>query len=250
MKGKVQIKTPKEIAIMAKGGKKLGLIKQTIKEKVKVGVSAAEIEKLANSLIKKSGGKASFKMVPGYSWATCINVNQGIVHGIPHKNIVFQDKDLVSVDLGLYYQGFHTDTSFTVLIGKDEEEQKFLAVGKKALKKAIKEARVGQQVTGVSRAMQRVVEAAGYSTIKNLVGHGIGRNLHEYPPVPCFVSSDQKRVSLVEGMALAIEVIYAAGGDEVVVGDDGWTVSTKDGKMAGLFEETVSLGARGPVVLT
>ena len=137
-KGQIQFKTNKEIKIMAEGGKRLGGIKKELARAIDEGVNAFDIEKLANGLITKASGKPSFKMVAGYSWATCINVNQGVVHGIPRKEIIFKKGDFVSVDVGLFYRGFHTDTSFTVGVEVGGEGKRFLDVGRKALKKAVK----------------------------------------------------------------------------------------------------------------
>ena len=136
----IKIKTADEIKIMAEGGVRLGRVKNALKEAVKAGVSASEIESLANDLLKKEVVEASFKKVPGYSWATCINVNKGLVHGIPSLEVIFKKGDLVSVDLGAYFRGFHTDTSFSVVVEGGEANSKFLNIGKDALARAIKQA--------------------------------------------------------------------------------------------------------------
>ncbi len=236
---------------MFEGGRKLARIKSKLIERVKEGVNAFEIEDLATKLIKKTGAKPSFQMVPGYSWSTCINVNDGLVHGVPKKEIVFQEGDLVSIDVGLFYRGFHSDTSTSVLIGKDEQKSRFLLVGKKALSRAIKAMQIGNRLMDISAAIENTLREADYRPIKSLVGHGVGRELHQYPPIPCFLSgSKAELIELREGYVFAIEVMYSQGTEDVRIDDDGWTVRTKDGKMCALFEETVALTSHGPTILT
>jgi len=247
----INIKTKQEIEIMAEAGKRLHRVREELKKAVKLGVNALEIEELAVKLIEEQNGECSFKKVPGYKWATCINMNDGVVHGIPKKEMVFQDGDIVSVDVGLFFDGFHSDTSFSKLIGKDTKKQKFLEIGQKSLNAAIKQAKAGRKVEDISRAMEKVLVGNGLQPIESLTGHGIGRDLHESPLVPCFVSgSADERVSLKEGMVLAIEVMYTQGKPGIRLDRDGWTLRTKDGKLSALFEETVVVTNKGPVILT
>jgi methionyl aminopeptidase len=216
---------------------------------VKPGVTGLDLENLAMKLIKQAGAEASFAKVPGYKWATCININDVVVHGIP--NITkFKDGDCVGIDVGLFYKGFHTDTSTSVMVGNHTSN--FLNIGKKALKLAIAQAKIGKRVADISKAMQTNVEKAGYSAIRALTGHGIGKNLHEQPYIPCFeMGKYSDSPKLVEGMIIAIEIIYNAGTSDVVYkNDDGWTIATADGKISGLFEETVAITNDGPVILT
>jgi methionyl aminopeptidase len=248
---KIKIKRPEEIKKMMEGGRKIGSIKAKLMAAIKEGVNAEEINSLAEKFIGKAGGKPSFKMVPGYSWATCINVNDGVVHGIPKKDVVFKKGDIVSVDIGMFYQGFHTDTSFSIGIEPDQKTQRFLSVGRKALENAIGETVAGNRVFDISKAIQSSIEPKGDSVIKALVGHGIGRDLHEGPQVPCFVKGKRdKSPKIPEGAVLAIEVMYAMGGSDLVLSDDGWTISTRDGKISALFEETVAVTVNGPLILT
>src|SRR3989304_2115452 len=248
---KIFVKSASDIEIMKEGGKKLGRVKKGLLKAVKVGVRASEIEELAQKLIKEEGAKPSFAMVPGYSWATCINVNEGLVHGIPKAEIVFKEKDVVSVDVGLFYKGFHTDTSFSVGLGVDETAKKFLKTGKGALEKAIDEAKAGNRVYDISQAIEDTIKAEGYSPIKALVGHGVGRELHEGPQIPCFtLGKRQESPEIAPGMVLAIEVMYAQGSPEVEIASDGWTISMRDGKIAALYEETVAINSHGHFVLT
>lgn len=248
---KFYTKSKDEIEIMAEGGQKLARIKKTLFEKTTEGVSAWDIEKLAVKLIKEEGAEASFKKVPGYSWATCVNINAGLVHGIPNKEIVFKKGDVVSVDLGLYFKGFHTDCSFSKGIDVNSQTAKFLDVGREALKKAIDKVRVGKRVYDISEAIEKTVVSAGYNPIRALVGHGVGRKLHEDPQVPCFLpGTKEESMEIAEGATLAIEVMYALGSPDLVQGADGWTITTCDGKISALFEETVAVVAGRPKVLT
>jgi methionyl aminopeptidase len=245
------VKTPSEMKIMKEGGKRLGEVKKALIQKTKEGVNAVEIEKLACTLIKKQGGIPSFKTVPGYSWATCVNINEGIVHGIPKKTIIFKKGDVVSIDLGIFYKGFHNDTSFSVAISPTKEIKRFLEVGEKALEAAIDQAVPGNRIYDISKAMEDVLEKNNLQPIEALVGHGIGRNLHEQPQIPCFTKDRREKTLIIpEGATFAIEVMYTLGLPEIQVEEDGWTIRVKDGKISGLFEETVAISSNGPIVLT
>lgn len=247
----IYLKGDSEIKIMAEGGKKLARIKNKLRRATKEGVKASEIESLAQDLIQKEGAVPSFAMVPGYSWATCINVNSGLVHGIPKESIVFKKGDVVSVDVGIYYKGFHTDTSFTVGIGVTPEVRKFLDCGQLALRRAIAKVKAGARIFDISEAIEDTVKAQGYRPIKALVGHGVGKSLHEGPQIPCFTAGKkEKSPIIVPGMVLAIEVMYAQGSPEVEIGSDGWTISMRDDKISALYEETVAINRHGPFVLT
>lgn len=230
----------------------LGEIRDKVAMAVKPGVSSGELEKLANDLIEKTPGKASFKMVEGYRHATCISINDVVVHGIPGEEII-NEGDIVGIDVGLYYKGFHTDTAVTVGAGKIGTDIKtFLETGRRALKQAILQVKPGKTIWDVSKAMQEVVEGSGYSVVTALTGHGVGRNLHEEPAIPCLtIGQSRNSVKILEGMVLAIEVMYNMGKPDVCYkNEDGWTISTVDGKISGLFEHTVAVTRNGAVVLT
>lgn len=253
---KFELKTEKEIEIMKIGGQKLAVIRDTLADCVKPGMTALQIDKLADDLINKSGGKASFKMVPGYRHATCININEEVVHAIPTERLILKN-DVVGIDVGLYYEGFHTDTAITVRASSgphilNPRIDKFLNAGKKAVRDAIKMVKAGNKISDLSAAMQKAIETPGYSVVRVLTGHGVGRNLHEEPAIPCFVSGSlESNRKLETGMVLAIEIMYNEGSGEIVYkNSDGWTLISADGKISGLFEDTVAITARGPVVLT
>ena len=249
---KITLKTDAEIAIMARAGKLLAHVRDETVKKIKPGMTTLEVDQIATKLIKEAGAEPSFSKVPGYHHATCVNINDVVVHGVPSSQVI-KAGDLVSLDVGLYLEGFHSDTSVSLVAGKATPmQEKFLKVGREAVTNAIKEVRVGKRIRDLSWAMQSTVEAAGFSVVTALTGHGIGHNLHEEPAIPCFVAQKAKYTpEIVPGMVIAIEIMYAAGGSEVVYkNDDGWTIATADGRIAGLFEQTVAVTKAGPLILT
>lgn len=251
MDSDITIKTSEELKIMEEAGKKLSAVKHALEKMIDIGVSAYDLEKTACDLIEKSGSRPSFKMVPGYSWATCVNVNSGLVHGIPHKSIIFKKGDVVSVDLGLFYKGFHTDTSITVAIEPDDKIKSFLMSGKKAFENAVSRVKPGARIGDISEAIEDTLTLFNLTPIRDLVGHGIGRNLHEEPAIPCFVSGNGSKTALIEpGMAIAIEVMYTMGDYPIKYEKDGWTISMADGKISGLFEDTVIVTQKGSKIIT
>jgi methionyl aminopeptidase len=253
----IPIKNQQQIEKMREGGKILAQILAEVKKAARVGVKTGDLDKLAESLINKSGGKPSFQMVPGYHWATCMCVNEVVVHGIP-DGYKLQIGDILGIDIGIFYQRFHTDMAETVSIvnegsqDKSEETDQFLAVGKKAFSQAFSQAKVGNRVGHISEAIGQIIKEAGFSPVEALVGHGVGRELHEPPPIPCLLKGDIKDTpELVSGMTLAVEVIYNQESPEVVYrNDDGWTIQTKDGKLSGLYENTIAILEDGPEILT
>ncbi len=216
------------------------------------GVELLELEKVADDEISSLGGEPAFRRVTGYDFSTCLNVNEGVVHGLP-TNRKLAEGDLLSVDLGTYYRGFNTDSSWTVYVGDSkkasQEKIRFLEAGEQALKAAIDQAHVGKRVGDISIAMQKVLEEFGYNPVDSLVGHGIGRELHEDPQVPCKVTHGYG-ARLKAGMTLAIEAIYTKGSINLQVAEDEWTIVTDDGSLSGLFEHTVVVTKKGPIILT
>lgn len=235
---------------MTEGGKRIGAIKAKIMEAVKAGVTPLEIDKLCEDLIIKGGDRPNFKMEPGYHHTTCININAGIVHGIPNKT-PFMPGDVVKVDMGLYHEGFHLDTAFTLQIPPlDNKITEFLKVGQLAQKRAIAAAVPGNSIYDISEAIQNTVESAGYKVIRDLTGHGVGKELHMEPYIPCFKDRSSKKHIIHPNQTLAIEIMYALGDYHLVEDPDGWTLSTQDGSVTGMFEETVYISEEGPLTLT
>lgn len=221
---------------------------------IKIGVTELEVDKIATEEIYKLGGDLSYKTVPGYKFATCITVNDEVVHGVPTDR-KFISGDLVSVDLAVVYRGWHTDCAWSVLVSGQgtgdsgqSEKAKFLKTGEDTLWLGIAQAVDGNRVGDISHAIQTRVEKAGYSVVRSLVGHGVGRSLHEKPEIPGFGTAGSGMV-LKSGTSLAIEVIYTKGLPGVVLGQDNWTYHTADKSWGGLFEMTVIVGKK-PEVLT
>ena len=246
-------KNQAQIKVMQKGGKRLSWVLSQVLREIKPQVALWQLDRLAENLIKKQGGQPSFKMVHGYHWATCININEGIVHGIPNEYRL-KENDFVSIDIGMFYQGFHLDMAQTVKVQASKQKLikgNFLKTGEKALKKAISMAKAGNRVGHISQAMEKEIKKAGFSPIEALTGHGVGEKLHEEPQIPCFLAEKLEKTPLLEnGMTLAVEVIYTQGKPDVVLAHDGWTIKTADGKLSGLFEETIVVNQNQPLVLT
>lgn len=216
---------------------------------VKQGVRTIELDKIAQQEIERLGAAPSFTTVEGYRWATCITVNEEVVHGIPSEREL-KEGDIVSIDTGAVYQGYHSDVATTVPVGKvTREVQKFLDVGAKTLVSAISQTKIDNRIGDISETIQAMIEGAGYSIVKSLTGHGVGRQLHEEPLVPGF-GKRGTGPKIKEGMTLAIEAIYAQKSGDVFLKKDGWTISTKDGSLGGLFEQTLAVTKNGPIVLT
>lgn len=240
------------------GGGKLGNILQDLLELAKPGVSLSMIEERAQEYIKAAGGTPSFQTVDGYSWATCLCVNEDVVHGIP-TDYLLQEEDILTIDVGILYKGYHTDTAWTKLITKNSSKNHlptavdaFLHVGEETLWKAIAVAKAGNHIGHISKAIQEGIEGPGYSVVKSLVGHTIGRELHEKPQVPGYLrGAIDKTPLLVPGMTIAIEVIYAQGRGEIIyANEDGWTLTMKDGSLSATFEHTILVTDNDPEVLT
>lgn len=239
-----------KLKAMRVGGKLLGQIKHQLASFTQVGTTFEQIEAEAQRLIKAGGAKPSFSTVPGYDWATCIMKNDALCHGIPGQQTV-ADGDIVTIDVGLLYEGFHLDTTITLVVGQSSpQKEEFLAVGRKSLAKAISKVKAGATVFDVSRAMQKIVEAAGYSCVYQLTGHGVGGQLHEEPSIPCVASRSDKKIKFYEGQTVAVEIMYAMGEPHLVLDKDGWTYRTADGSLSGMFEETVAVTKKGAEILT
>lgn len=243
-----------KIEAMRQGGAKLRQVKRELQAFTKVGMKFEAIEAEAQRLIKAAGAVPNFALVPGYHWATCIMKNDEVCHGIPKGKYV-DDGDVITIDVGLLYHGWHLDTSITFVVAQDlatvpNEVKQFLDTGRESLKKAINKARVGNTIYDISAAMQRVVERAGYSCVYQLTGHTIGEELHMDPSVPCIAQRSDKQYKLFDGQTLAIEIMYTAGDAHLKVDKDGWTYRTSDGSLAGMFEETVLVTKSGPEILT
>jgi len=243
------VKTNEEIALMKMSGQICAQVLKIILKNVKVGISCRDLDIIAQEEINKRKAAASFMTVDDYKWAICTTVNEQVVHGIP-KDRILKNGDILGIDIGVFSKGFHSDMAITVPIGEVKDNvKKFLSVGKSALVNAIRQTKVGNRIGDISATIQEQVEKAGFSIVKNLTGHGIGRTLHEEPMIPGF-GKKATGAKILENMVLAIEVIYAQGSGDAKLEEDNWTISTIDGSLASLFEQTVAVTKSGPIVLT
>ena len=239
-----------ELKLMRESGTIASLALKKALQEVKVGISGLELDKIVEKEIYRLGGDLAYKSVPGYKFATCITINEQVVHGIPTERKLV-DGDLVSIDLAVEFRGWHTDCAWSVLVGKGKEGEKeeFLKTGEEALWGGIAQAVVGNKIGDISAAIQSKVEGAGYHVVRALVGHGVGKTLHEKPEIPGYGTAGTGAI-LKDGISLAIEVIYGKGTSEVVLEQDQWTYSIADKSWGGLFEMTVVVGKDQAEVLT
>lgn len=245
----IHIKSDAQIEIMRQAGRIAAETIEMIGKNIKPGVSAAEIDLAAEEYILSCGASPAFKGYRGFPATVCISIEDEVVHGIP-GNRVFTEGQIVSIDLGTIVDGFYGDSAATFPVGEiSEEKRKLLEVTRRSLDTGIAEVRAGVKLGQVSSAIQRCVEEAGFSVVRDMVGHGIGKNLHEDPQVPHFGPADAGPV-LEKGMVLAIEPMVNAGGYEVVQRADGWTWVTTDGSVSAHFEHTVAVTETGANVLT
>ena len=244
------LKSKAEIEIMREAGILLSEVLEELKKMVKEGVSAQELDRFAEKKIRSLNAEPAFKGYRGYPYTLCVSVNSEVVHGFPLKEKVFKEGDLVSLDIGLKYKGYYSDMAFTVPVGKiDERKRKLLEVGERALYLGISKARVGNRRGYISNAIEEFVKENGFSVVKDYVGHGIGRNLHEDPQVPNFGDRSEGSI-LKEGMTIAIEPMICIGSGKTKVEDDGWTAKTVDDGPCVHFEHTIAITGRGPLILT
>jgi len=242
-------KSALEIETMARAGTVVAQALLLIEEHLQPGVTTAELDALAEEFICSQGGEPTFKGYKGYPAATCMSPNSVVVHGIPGP-AKLADGDILSVDVGVTLDGFVADSAWTFPVGTiSAEARRLLDICKAALDAGIQEARLGNAVGDISRAVQTVTEEAGFGVIRSLVGHGVGRSMHEDPQVPNFVSA-YRGPELKEGMTIAIEPMITAGSPDVYIHDDEWSISTTDGSLAAHFEHTVAVTAAGPLILT
>lgn len=235
---------------MRVGGRALASVRSSLVSFTQIGTSFIDIEKEAQRLIAQVGMKPSFSTVPGYSWATCLMKNAAMCHGIPNETLV-EDGDVVTIDVGLINNGFHLDTTITFGVGDVSPiNQQFIADGRSILTKAIARVKPGASVYDISHTIEKSLQRKGYGAVYQLTGHGIGKELHMTPNIPCVALKQDKRITLQAGQTIAVEVMYTAGHPELKLAQDGWTYITKDGSMSGMFEETVLVTGGGYEVLT
>ena len=247
----IQLKSAREIDIMAEGGRILAATIEALRKAVRPGISTAELDRVADDFIRgHDGAIPAFKGLYGFTGSICASINHEIVHGIPSPKRVLKDGDIVSLDVGVGYKGYFTDSAVTVAVGTiDTETSKLLSVTKASLDAGIAAAQIGNHIGDIGAAVQQVVETAGFTVVRDLVGHGIGTAFHEEPQVPNY-GKPKRKEKLVPGLTIAIEPMVNAGGAGTRTLSDKWTIVTVDGSKSAHFEHTVAITAEGPRVLT
>lgn len=243
------LKSPREITQMWGAGRVVASVLEEVGKKVRPGITTAELDDIAVSEVKTRGAEASFKGYRGFPASICTSVNEEVVHGIPGSRVL-QEGEIISLDFGALLNGFHGDAAVTVGVGKiSTEAQKIIDATRGALQAGIAAARIGARLGDVSAAIQSYAEARGFSVVREYVGHGIGRELHEDPQVPNFGVTGEGPV-LQKGMTMALEPMLNAGGWRTSVAEDKWTVVTADGRLSAHFEHTIVIDENGPGILT
>jgi methionyl aminopeptidase len=247
----IQIKSPREIDIMARGGEILAATVWALERSVRPGMTTLDLDKLADDFIRSHpGATPAFKGLYNFPASICTSINEEIVHGIPSKKRLIEEGDIVSIDIGVRLDGYYTDSATTVAVGKvDPESKRLLDVTKQALAAGIDAATVENHIGDIGAAVQGVVEAAGFSVVRDLVGHGIGVEFHEEPQVPNY-GKPKRGLKLVPGLTLAIEPMVNIGGPTTRTLPDKWTIVTVDGSLSAHFEHTVAITESGHRVLT
>ena len=246
----VSIKSQSEIALMREAGKILAKVHEELKDAIRPGMSTLDIDRLGEKIIRGYGCIPSFLNYNGYPASICVSVNDEVVHGIPHKDMILCEGDIVSLDAGVIYKGYHADAARTYGVGKiSDEAAKLIEVTQQSFFEGIKMAKDGNHLHDISNAIADYCESFGYGVVRDLVGHGIGKNLHEDPQIPNF-RQRRRGIKLQKGMTLAIEPMVNAGTYEVAWLDDDWTVVSEDGSLSAHYENTVLITDGEPEILT
>lgn len=245
----IVLKSPQEIDLMAEAGEVVVRTHELLREHIRPGVTTAELDAIADEFIRSRGGSPTFKGYRGYPASICVSPNDMIVHGIPGP-YELREGDVVSVDVGVTLGGFVADSAWTFPVGEiSEEAERLLQACEAALEAGIEQARVGNRVGDISAAVQQVVESSGFAVVRALVGHGVGRKMHEEPQIPNYGEPGSGPL-LQKGMTLAIEPMINAGSPEIVMAEDEWSILTADASLSAHFEHTVAVTEEGPRILT
>ena len=246
----ITVKTPAELDIMLQANRIVAGVLSLLQERICPGLTTKQMDKWAEEYCRDHGAEPAFKGYRGFPGSLCVSINEQVVHGIPSNKVKLREGDIISVDFGSIYKGFFGDAAVTIPVGKiSQQNENLLKVTREALEHGINQVQVGKRISDISRAVQEHVEQNGFSVVRQFVGHGIGKSLHEGPEVPNYV---QKQASprIIEGMVVAIEPMVNAGTHKVKVLKDGWTVITADRKPSAHFEHSVAATADGPWVLS
>jgi len=247
---RIVLKTDEEIAKMREANLVVAEVLDAVEEAAKPGVSTWELDRLAHELCRKLGARPAFLGYHGYPAVLCTSINDEVVHGIPRRDRILKEGDILSLDFGAFKHGYCGDAARTIPLGRiSPEAQRLIDVTRESLERGIEQCVPGNRLGDISRAIQEHVEANGFAVVRSFVGHGIGQKMHEDPPVPNYVTPG-KNPRLVAGMVLAIEPMVNAGGPDVEVKEDNWTAVTADGSLSAHFEHSVAITANGPFVLS
>ena len=246
----IQLKNSAQISTMMEAGRITGEALLLAREHVREGVSTKELDTIIRTHIEKSGAKPSFLGYNGFPASACISVNDEVIHGIPSKNRILREGDIVKIDVGAFYKGFHGDSARTIAVGNvSDEAKRLIEVTRQSFFDGVAAVKTGNRIGDVGNAIQSRVENAGFSVVKKYIGHGIGKALHEAPDVPNFGTAG-RGVRLCAGVALAIEPMVNVGTSEVYELPDGWTVKTRDGSLSAHYENTIALTSEGVIITT
>lgn len=246
----ITVKTPDELNIMFQANQIVSGVLEMLENEIVSGVSTFTLDRLAEEYCRDHNALPAFKGYKGFPASLCVSVNEEVVHGIPSKKKILKDGDIISLDFGTFFDGFYGDAAITVAVGAIQPQvAHLLEVTELALKKGIEQVVIGNRISDISRAIQTHAEQHGFSVVKQFVGHGIGRNLHEAPEIPNYVQR-QASPRIIEGMVLAIEPMINLGSDKIKILKDQWTVVTTDRKPSAHFEHSVAVSVNGPIVLS
>ncbi len=246
----IQLKNSSQISAMMEAGRITGEALLVAREHVREGVSTKELDTLIRNYIEKCGAKPSFLGYGGFPASACISINDEVIHGIPSKDRILKEGDLVKIDVGAFYKGFHGDSARTLPVGKvSDEALKLIEVTRNSFFCGVEALKIGNRIGDVGNAIQTCVEKEGFSVVRRYIGHGVGRELHESPEVPNFGTAG-RGTRLCAGMTLAIEPMVNVGSEEVYELADGWTVKTRDKSLSAHYENTVALTSEGVVITT
>ena len=246
----IQLKNSAQISAMIEAGRITGEALLLAREHVREGVSTYELDKLIREHIERSGAKPSFLGYAGFPGSACISINDEVIHGIPSKKRILCEGDIVKIDVGAYYKGFHGDAARTIAVGNvSDEAKRLIEVTRNSFFAGVEQLKVGNRIGDIGSAIQNCVEKAGFSVVRRYIGHGVGRELHEQPDVPNYGTAG-RGTRLCAGMTLAIEPMVNVGGEGVYEMPDGWTVKTEDRSLSSHYENTVALTSDGVVITT
>ncbi len=247
----ITVKSPAQIEIMRQANRIAAGTLKLLEERIVPGITTMQMDRWAEEYCRDHGAAPAFRGYRGFPGNLCVSVNEVVVHGIASRKVKVQEGDIVSLDFGTLFHGYYGDSAITVPVGHiTEKPRRLLEITRQALELGIRQVQVGNRIADISRVIQQHAEKHGYSVVRDFVGHGIGRGLHEGPEVPNYVQTDKSSPRIVEGMVLAIEPMLNAGTHKVKVLKDGWTVVTADRQLSAHFEHSVAATSAGPLVLS